>query len=87
MTDKIERYGLPAERTFWSAANEAFTAKERSQYNRFKTDLYIASDRLKAALPIGSPNDCDEYHRDQLRKRANELHALICEIPSMEGRR
>jgi len=70
-------------RTFWSTANEAFNERERKAYNRFKLDLYLASDRLKATLPIGGPIDSEEWRQAQLRERWNELHALICQMPEM----
>lgn len=70
---------MKSRRTFWSTANEAFSAKERSAYNRFKLEIYLASDRLRDALRLGDD--------ERTRERANELHLLICEIPSMEGRR
>lgn len=75
------------QRTFWSTANEAFNAKERSQYNRVKIELYTASDRLKSALPIGGAIDSEAWRQELLRERWSELHALICEMPTMEGDR
>ena len=70
---------MKAIRTFWSTANESFNAKERSQYNTLKLDLYLASDRLLHAVRVG--------HDERALKLASELHTMICEIPSMEGKR
>jgi len=68
---------MKATRTFWSTANESFTAKERSEYNRFKLDLYLASDRLRDAINF--------KQAEQISEQASELHALILKMPSMEG--
>lgn len=74
---------MKAYRTFWSTANEAFSAKERSQYNKFKIDLYNAQDRLRDALPVS--DNCDERRIADMRQRANELRELISTMPIMEA--
>lgn len=71
-------------RTYWTTANEAFSNQERNAFNRYRFELWQAADRLRSALPIGGLND-DSHQRDQLRKRANELHDLICKMPFLEG--
>lgn len=76
---------MTIEQTYWTTANEALSNPERNAFNRYRFELWQSSDRLRSALPIDTPTDCDEHHRDQLRKRANELHALICKMPFLEG--
>lgn len=74
---------MKAHRTFWSTANEAFSAKERSQYNKFKIDLYTAQDRLRDALPVA--DNCDDRRIAEIRQRANDLRELISTMPIMEA--
>ena len=68
---------MKATRTFWTTANESFSAKERSEYNKLKSDLYLASDSLLHAVAAG--------HEERAIRLASDLHMMICEIPSMEG--
>lgn len=61
---------------FWSTANAAFTQAERDEYNRFRSDLYLAADRMRDRAHASD----DAY----TLRRANELMELVGRMPTME---
>ena len=77
---------------FWHKANCAFTDKEREEFNMWKVDMYLLSDKVKDALfflNLHADANClpDKKTVNRLAKKIRDLHrdlhAEICEIPSM----
>ena len=71
--------------TFWSVANRSFTTKERQEYNKWRHDLYIATDRLRDYVRnMTSDTPCCD---DKTEKYIKAVMDRVTEAPVMLGRR
>jgi hypothetical protein len=64
---------------FWHTANLAFSDEEREAFNKWKLEIYEASDKNmyeSHALP-------DEEKFSYVAHRARQLHDIVCAIPVM----
>ena len=64
---------------FWHTANLAFSDKEREAFNKWKLEIYRASEKIRDeshALP-------DDEKFSYVAHRARELHEIVCAIPAM----
>ena len=62
---------------FWHTGNCAFSDRERAAFNKWKAEIYVASEKLLTEtnhLP-------DEDRFSHASKKARALHDMVCAIP------
>lgn len=64
---------------FWHTANCAFSDRERAAFNKWKLEMYEASEKA-----VSETNHLpDEARFSHACKKARALHGMVCAIPVM----
>ncbi len=68
---------------FWHAANCAFTARQRREFNAWKDRLYLTADRLEGYVNLAADPWSEDRWERKLSASMVELKRSISEIPSL----
>jgi hypothetical protein len=64
---------------FWHTANLAFSDKERQAFNKWKCEMYEASEKAVSAVNHLPDEDRFSY----VAQKARAMHDKVCAIPAL----